>query len=234
MQNFDEFLAYLVDVIDDLKFLWEFTSNNKVRNFSENSTKLFQNLANTLLRFHICGKFAGDMLSQVYVDFNNLSLCYDCPPRSLNSLRPLTLGIETEIRHFRRLVAPLIMKTIPDYPTKLTGSFSLFFPNIFLDNPNGVRRYYMFQLKHPVFFYSKSNFSFLHLLHEWKDVQHKIFIEWMQVDKNEYRTGSLFDWTNRVPRKPRAFRKVLNFNSSLKLYESGYPTSFIDYGSRLI
>jgi hypothetical protein len=122
------------------------------------------------------------------------------------------------------------MKTIPYYPTKLTGSFSLFFSNIFLDILNGVHRYYMFQLKHPVFFYYKSRFCFLHLLHDWKNVQNKFFIEWMQVDKNEYRTGSLFDWTNRVPRKPRAFRKVLNFNFSRKLYESGYPTSFIDYG----
>jgi hypothetical protein len=80
------------------------------------------------------------MCSHMYMLTLTTSLCYDCPPGSLNLLRPFTVGIEIDLCHFRRLVALLIMKTIPDYPTKLTSSFSLFFANIFLDIPNGVCR----------------------------------------------------------------------------------------------
>ena len=66
-------------------------------------------------------------------------------------LKNLEIKVEIDLRHFRRLVALLIMKTISDYLTKLTGSFPLFFSKIFLDISDCVSNYYVFQLKHRVF-----------------------------------------------------------------------------------
>ena len=92
---------------------------------------------------------------------NDLTISFTSPVMEENDYVSSKYGLDTDILHFRHMIAQAILKSLgQDFEQKLSTSFKLFFLELFLY----YQDLYGLQYCHPIFFNPSERLSFIHLI----------------------------------------------------------------------
>ena len=144
-------------------------SAGKITNFNANGGRIFLDLGQILVYyFKERHRFSGDVLNRVRISTDwNVS-----HPFSSQRSDDLKSGIRTDLKHFRRLVVKVLMRTYPGKSAseiweKLSNTFRLFFAPDFLDESID-NDFAILQVLHPIFFNSNQRMNFHHIMQRFR------------------------------------------------------------------
>ncbi|KAK9988338.1 hypothetical protein SO802_028577 [Lithocarpus litseifolius] len=143
--------------------VWIRDANNFILEFSLEIEVMFKKVASIVVRIHLNGQCAGDLINHIRI-YGDLSVNFPFPNKSTNEDTTLVDGIFTELLHFRRIVAEVIISTVPNFDVEILFYVKLFFSEIFLQHPE---EYAYLQLMHPVFYDAKQRCAFFQLNKEY-------------------------------------------------------------------
>ena len=113
-----------------------------------------------IVHYFRTGKFIGDLMGRIQIR-NDLTVSFTSPVMEENDYVSSKYGLETDILHFRYMIAQAILKSLgQDFEQKLSTSFKLFFLELFLY----YQDLYGLQYCHPIFFNPSERLSFIHLI----------------------------------------------------------------------
>ena len=140
--------------------LWECKIDGNVVNFSNIGGYVFLSMGKILVHYFQTGKFIGDLMGRIQIR-NDLTVSFTSPVMEENDYISSKYGLQTDILHFRHMIAQAILKSLgQDFEQKLSTSFKLFFLELFLY----YQDLYGLQYCHPIFFNPSERLSFIQLI----------------------------------------------------------------------
>ena len=94
---------------------------------------MFMKVASIVAGIHFNGQCAGDLINRIRI-YGDLSVNFPFPNKSTNEDTTLVDGIFTDLLHFRRMVAEIIITTVPNFDLKIPFYVKLFFSEMFLQH----------------------------------------------------------------------------------------------------
>lgn len=161
-------------------------------------------------------KFSGNLVHKIRI-LPDLNVTHQSPPQSdPEAFR--NGGQLNDIKHFRWMVAKFVRECFPNYTTRLSFRFSLFFSEIFTHD-EGVRNYSVCQLYHPIFFNSSDRFNLIGMIKDLYDLNRDEF-----TDRFELARYGFGNWFEDI--EGRVLRTVLchdnNYETLYSFKDSGY------------
>jgi len=91
--------------------LWEHEIDKIVVNFSTIGGYVFLSIRKILVHYFRTGKFTGDLIGRIQIR-NNLTVSFTSPVIEENDHVSFKYGLETNILHFRHMIAQVILKSL--------------------------------------------------------------------------------------------------------------------------
>ena len=157
LQTFKYFLNHLPD--DSMPPFWELHPvRNEVLQFGPYFRRLFGEVAKLLYGRFERGEFSGDLLNRLRIRRENLMVYH---PYKVLQDDEANLGRMRDLVHYRYMMASVVIK----YRKSLVISkyFTLGFSKLFLQ-PQVVKKFYMFQLFHPIIYNDWDKYKLIHAL----------------------------------------------------------------------
>ena len=164
--------------------------------------RVFLSMGKILIHYFQAGKFTGDLMGRIQIRYDS-TVSFTSPVIQGNDDATSSYGLETDILHFRHMIAQVILKSLgKDFEPKLSASFKLFFSELFL-------RYhdlYVLQYCHPIFFNPSERLSFIHLILDYANENPGACWIGQHFGDGKF---SFHNWQQRVPDDCKC---VLQFN----------------------
>lgn len=179
---YQSFLDFL-EQISPTEVTWQVDSTNKVLHFGPLFRTIFMGIADILYSYHKRNLFSGDVIGRMRIHYGlRITHPYTPANTSHNDLN----GRKVDIIHFRWLVAKVVRKCFgKDYESHLSQYFKLCFSELFL-HLNGLKRYYMFQYYHPVFYNDGDKYKLVHVLLDLRKRDVPYFTQYFGLHDLEY------------------------------------------------
>lgn len=179
---YQSFLDFL-EQISPTKVTWQLDSTNKALHFGPLFRTIFMGIADILYSYHKRNLFSGDVIGRMRIHYD---LRVTHPYTPANTSHKDLDGRKVDIIHFRWLVAKVVRKCFgEDYESHLSQYFKLCFSELFL-HPNGLKRYYMFQYYHPVFYNDGDKYKLVHVLPDLRKRDVPYFTQYFGLHNPEY------------------------------------------------
>ena len=102
--------------------MWECRNDGTVVNFSERGGRVFLSMGKILIHYFQAGKFTGDLMGRIQIRYD-LTDSFTSPVIQENDYANSSYGLETDILHFRHMIAQVILKSLgKDFEPKLSAS----------------------------------------------------------------------------------------------------------------
>ena len=124
---------------------------------------MFMKVASIVARIHLNGQCARDLINRIRI-YGDLSVSFPFPNKSIDGDTTLVDGSFTDLLHFRRMVAEVIISTIPNFDVEIPFYVKPFFSEIFLQHSEV---YAYLQLLHLVFYDANQICAFFQLNKEY-------------------------------------------------------------------
>ena len=157
LQTFKYFLNHLPT--DSEKTFWEFDpSSNQVLQFGPYFRRLFGEVAKLSYGHFEMGFFSGDLLNRLRIRRENLMVYH---PFKVSEDCEANLGRTRDLVHYRYMMASVVNKYLESHD--ISKYFTLGFSELFLQ-PQVVKKFYMFQLFHPIIYNDWDKYKLIHAL----------------------------------------------------------------------
>ena len=114
--------------------MWIRDANHDIVEFSPEIKVMSMKVARIVAGIHLNGQCTGDLINRIRI-YGDLFVNFLFPNKSTDGDTTLVDGIFTELLHFRRMVAKVIISTIPNFDVEIPFYVKLFFSEIFLQHP---------------------------------------------------------------------------------------------------
>ena len=157
LQTFKYFLNHLPT--DSEKTFWEFDpSSNQVLQFGPYFRRLFGEVAKLSYGHFERGVFSGDLFNRLRIRRENLVVYH---PSKVFQDCEANLGRTRDLVHYRYMMASVVKKYLKSHD--ISEYFTLGFSELFLQ-PLVVKKFYMFQLFHPIIYNDWDKYKLIHAL----------------------------------------------------------------------
>ena len=143
--------------------VWIHDANHNIVKFNPEIKVMFMKVASIVAGIHLNGQCAGNLINRIRI-YGDLSVNCPFPNKSIDGDTTLVDGIFTDLLHFRRMVAEVIISTIPNFDAEIPFYVKLFFSEIFLQHSEV---YAYLQLWHLVFYDANQRCAFFQLNKEY-------------------------------------------------------------------
>ena len=179
---YQSFLDFL-EQIPPAKVTWEVDNTKKVLHFGPFFRKIFMGIADILYSYHKSNLFSGDVIGRMRIHY---SLRITHPYTPANTSHNDLDGRKVDIIHFRWLVAKVVRKYLGEnYESHLSKYFKLCFSELFLHS-DGLKRYYMFQYYHPVFYNDEDKYKLVQALRDLRKRDVPYFTQYFGLHNSKY------------------------------------------------
>ena len=158
LQTFKYFLDHLP--IDSKPLFWEYDPGSKrVLQFGPYFRRLFVEVAKLSYGHFEMGVFSGDLLNRLRIRRENLTVYH--PYKVCKDDGEANPGRMRDLVHYRYMMASVVKKYLK--LRDISEYFTLGFSELFLQ-PQVVKRFYMFQLFHPIIYNDWDKYKLIHAL----------------------------------------------------------------------
>uniref|UniRef100_A0A7N2MZA3 Uncharacterized protein n=1 Tax=Quercus lobata TaxID=97700 RepID=A0A7N2MZA3_QUELO len=208
----------LLDFLEQIppeKVTWEFDATKKVLHFGPYHRTIFKRIADILYSYHKNNLFSGDVIGRMRVDSNG-HITHPYEPVKTSNLE----GRKVDMIHFRWLVAKVVRKYFgKDYELHLSKYFKLFFSELFLQ-PAVLKRSYMFQYYHPVFYNDGDKYKLLKVLRDLRKRDEKYFTDCFGLGDSAYGYSSWWSLLENENDESMLGGVYLYENNNINLYDN--------------
>ena len=113
LQTFQDFIRSI-----NRYTVWIHDANHNIVEFSPEIKVMFMKVASIVARIHLNGQCAGDLINRIRI-YGDLSVSFPFPNKSIDGDITLVDRIFTDLLHFRRMVAEVIISTIPNFDVEI-------------------------------------------------------------------------------------------------------------------
>ncbi|KAK9987772.1 hypothetical protein SO802_028011 [Lithocarpus litseifolius] len=155
---------------DSKKPFWEFDpGSNQVLQFGPFFIRLFGEVAKLSYGHFERGVFSGDLLNRLRIRRENLVVYH---PYKVFRDCEANLGRTRDLVHYRYMMASVVKKYLKSHD--ISKYFKLGFSELFLQ-PQVVKKFYMFQLFHPIIYNDWDKYKLIHALVDMRIQDQKHF-----------------------------------------------------------
>ncbi|XP_075672677.1 uncharacterized protein LOC142642225 [Castanea sativa] len=179
--TFKYFLDHLPT--DSKKLFWEYDpGSNQVLQFGPYFRRLFGEVAKFSYGHFEKGDFSGDLLNRLRIRRENMVVYH---PSKVSKDCVDNLGRKTDLVHYRYMMASVVNKYLKS--RDISKYFKLGFSELFLQ-PQVVKKFYMFQLFHPIIYNDWDKYKLIHALVDMRIQDQKHFYKsfGFQVQVQQY------------------------------------------------